>query len=279
MGAREVLQTIHGWMARLRRAIMANQLKAGILGGAALFLAASLVIFILEAVGHFSGAVRAVLLTVWVIAALAAVLAGLLWPVLRCTVLAPDDKRLARRYAGRMPTVRDRVLNALQLLERAEGANREGYSPDLILEAGREVAQDLQTVDPHALPNRKPVRFTAHAALAVGALSIVSMLIGGSSLLSAAGRVMNPGQEFEAPASVIVERLEKGKTATEPASIRGENGVYRYTYRGITAPFTYWARQGRVKSESFAVQVQELPSVRFLSVRLAPPKSTTTQTS
>jgi len=305
MGAREVLQAIHGWMARLRRAIMANQLKAGILGGAALFLAASLVIFVLEAVGHFSGAVRSVLLALWVLAALAAVLAGLLWPLLRCTVLAPDDKKLARRYAGRMPTVRDRVLNALQLLERAEGANREGYSPDLILEAGREVAQDLQTVDPHALPNRKPVRFTAHAALAVGALSIVSMLIGGSSLLSAAGRVMNPGQEFEAPApftlsikpgdvrlvrgdsltvevtaagqapaSVIVERLEKGKTAAEPASIRGENGVYRYTYRGITAPFTYWARQGRVKSESYTVQVQELPSVRFLSVRLAPPAYT-----
>ena len=200
MGAREVLQAIHGWMARLRRAIMANQLKAGALGGAALFLAVSLLIFILEAVGHFSGAVRSVLLAVWVLAALAAVLAGLLWPVLRCTVLAPDDKRLARRFAGRMPTVRDRVLNALQLLERAEGANREGYSPDLILEAGREVAQDLQTVDPHALPNHKPVRFTARAALAVGALSVIALFVGGSSLLSAAGRVMKPGQEFEAPA-------------------------------------------------------------------------------
>jgi hypothetical protein len=305
MGAREVLQAIHGWMARLKRAIMANQLMVGVLGGVALFLAVSLLILLLEAVGHFSGAVRAVLLAVWVISALAAVLTGFLWPLLRYTVLAPDDKKLARRYASRMPTVRDRVLNALQLLERAEGANREGYSPDLILEAGREVAQDLQTVDPRALPNRKPVRLTLRVALGVGALSVVSMLVGGSSLLSAAGRVMKPGQEFEppapfaltikpgdvrlvrgdsltvevtaagqAPSSVIVERLEKGKTATEPALIRGENGIYRYTYRGITTPFTYWARQGRVKSESYTVEVQELPGVRFLSVRLTPPAYT-----
>ncbi|MDD5089168.1 MAG: hypothetical protein PHI18_10285, partial [bacterium] len=305
MGAREVLQTIHGWMARLRRAIMANRLRAGALAALSAVLAASLLIAIIEAVGHLSGAARAVLLALWLLSALAALGLGIVWPILRYTIFAPDDKKLAGDYARRMPSVRDRVLNALQLLERAEGANREGYSPDLILEAGREVAEDLKPVDPRALPDRTPVRFFGRAAAAVSGVVVLVFVFAGGHLLRAADRVLQPGQEFEPPPpftltispgnielvrgdslevtvtasgaipqTITLERIEKGKTASEPVRLKSETGEFRYTYRGVTAPFTYWASEARVKSDVYNVTVQELPAVRFLSVRLTPPAYT-----
>ena len=302
MGARDVLLSIEAWMAGLRRAVMANRLKAGALAALAGFIAVSLIILSVEAVGHLSGPARAVLLALWALFAVAALGLGFVWPVLRYTLFAPSDKDLARDYAGRMPTVRDRVLNALQLLERAENANREGYSAELILEAGREVAADLQPVDPRTLPAQGPVRLSGKLALVTGGVAVLLFLIAGRPLLSAAERVMKPGEEFappapftlavspgpahlvrgdslvvdvtatgELPAAVIIERLEKGKTATEPVEIKGENGRYRYVYRGVTAPFTYWAHSGRVRSPEYEVEVEELPGIRFLSVRLAPP--------
>lgn len=305
MGAREVLLTIHGWMRGLRAAVMMNRLKAGALSALAGFLFSTILILLIETIGHLSGGARAVLLVVWVISALAALGMGIVWPILRYTVFAPDDKKLAREYAGRMQSVRDRVLNALQLLERAEGANREGYSPELILEAGREVAEDLKPLDPRSLPDKKPIRDSRRAALVIGGLFVVLVLVAGGKMLSAGERVMKPNQNFEppapfsltikpgnvrlvrgdslvveafadgkAPASVEITRQEKDKNAAEPAAVRGENGVYRYTFRGITAPFTYWAREGRVRSETYTVDVQELPGVRFLSVRLTPPSYT-----
>jgi hypothetical protein len=305
MGAREVLMTIHNWMAGLRRAVMANRLKTGALAAVAGFVAVSLLIMIIEALGHLSGAARGVLLALWVISALAALGLGIVWPLLRYTLFAPDDKSLAGTYARRMPSIRDRVLNALQLLERAEGANREGYSPDLILEAGREVAEELKPLDPRTLPEKRPLQISGRVAMAVGGVTVVLFLFAGEPLLSAGQRVMKPGQDFEppapfalsvkpgnvklvrgdsllvevtatgkAPASIMIERLEKGKTAGEPFEIRNDNGVYRYTYRGVTAPFTYWAHQGRVKSAEYQVEVQELPAVRFLSLRLTPPAYT-----
>ncbi len=305
MGAREVLLTIEAWMAGLRRAVMMNRLQVSVLAAIAGLIAVSLVIMTVEAVGHLSGTARAVLLALWALFALAALGLGLLWPVLRYTLFAPSDKDLARVYAGRMPSIRDRVLNALQLLERAENAGREGYSQELILEAGRGVAEDLQPVDPRTLPAREPVRLSGKLALISGAAAVIFMLVAGRPLLSAAERVMKPGEDFEppapftlavspgaahlvrgdslvvevtaagaVPASVIIERLENGKTATEPVEVKSGTGVFRYTYRGVTAPFTYWAHSGRVTSPEYEVEVEELPAIRFLSVRLSPPAYT-----
>ncbi|HEY3295530.1 MAG TPA: DUF4175 family protein [bacterium] len=305
MGAREVLLTIHTWMGGLRRAVLTNRLKTGALTALAGLIAISLVIMIVEALGHLSGTARAVLLALWGISALAALGLGVVWPVLRFTVFAPDDKTLAGDYARRMPSIRDRVLNALQLLERVEGANREGYSPELILEAGREVAEDLRPLDPRTLPEKRPVQLSGRLAMVAGGVAVLLFLFAGESLLSAGERVMKPGQDFEppapfalsvkpgnaqlvrgdslivevtasgkAPAAITIERLEKGKNASEPINLKSDNGVFRYVYRSVSAPFTYWAHEGRVKTPEYDVQVQELPAVRFLSLRLAPPAYT-----
>lgn len=305
MGARDVLLTIHAWMAGLRRAVIANRLQAGAMAALAAMVAVSLLIMIAEAVGHFTGSARGALLTLWGIAAVIAFALGIFWPLLRGTVFAPNDKALAHKYASRMPSVRDRVFNALQLLERAEGANREGYSSELILEAGRSVAEDLQPVDPRTLPDKKPVRIMTRLAAVTAGVAALTLLVAGGPLLAAANRVLKPNQEFAPPApftltvkpgsvqlvrgdslvveitasgqipqSITLERLENDKTAGEPVTLRNDNGRFSYVYRGITASFTYWAHEGRVHSARYAVAVQDLPGVRYLSVRLTPPPYT-----
>jgi len=124
-------------------------------------------------------------------------------------------------------------------------------------------------------------------------------------LLSAAERVMKPGEEFARPApftltitpgdvelvrgdslvvmihaegdvpeKITLERMETGKTAGEPVTLEGAEGEFKYTYKGITSSFNYWAFSGRVTTERYKVSVRELPAVRFLSIRLNPPAYT-----
>ena len=319
MGAREVLTTIRGWMAGLRRAVLANNLKSSALFAGAAFVFISLLIMLVEALGHFPGGVRLVLIGLWLLAALAALGLGIVWPLLKYTVFAPGDQKLAHDYAQRMPNIRDRVLNALQLLERADTAEKEGYSGELVLEAGREVAEDLKPINPKSLPDPKLVKVGMRAALVAAGLAALLFIFAHRPLLSAAERVMKPGEDFEppapftltiqpgnaslvrgdslvveitadgeAPAEITLERIEKGKSATEPVTLQGNSNsqseqnssehegkaVYRYTYRGITTPFTYWAQAGRVKTDKYEVAVQELPAVRFLSLKLMPPAYT-----
>ncbi len=331
MGAREVLSTISNWMTGLRRAVMANRMHAGALFAVAGFLSFTLVIMILEAVGHFSGTLRAILLGSWIVSALAALGLGIVWPLLKYTVFAPSHQQLAGEYAERLPHVKDRVLNALQLLDKVEGANREGYSTDMILAAGRDVAEELQPINPKELPDRKPVKFGQKLALGSVGVTVLFLLVAGNSLLSAGERVLKPGEEFappaaftlslkpgevelvrgdslmveiyvvgDAPEEVILERIESGKSASEPVALKtnartppslpastGEKtvsappltppqagGKVSYVYRGITAPFTYWARAGDVTSEKYKVSVKELPTVKFLSLRVQPPAYT-----
>jgi hypothetical protein len=305
MGALEVLTSISNWMSGLRRAVMMNRLKSSALISLAGLLVVSLAVLLLEAFSHFSGSVRAVLFAIWGVALLAALGLGIVWPVLRYTVFAPSDKKLAGEYAKRIPRVRDRVLNALQLLERVETANSEGYSTDLMLEAGREVAEELVPINPKELPDKKPLRLGYRYAMIAGVAVVLLLAVAGGPLLSAAERVMKPGQDFAKPApfelkilpgdaelvrgdslvvkvnatgtvprQVTLERMETGKAAGEPITLDGRNGEFRYVYRGVTSSFNYWAYSGSVTTEKFKATVRELPAVRYLSVRLSPPAYT-----
>jgi len=304
MGAQEILMTIRGWMAGLRRAAFGTRLRAGLFGVVAAVLALTLFVTILEAVFRLPEEGRWILLGLWAVGSLAALGYGLLWPVAQCVLVPSSDERLASHYAERMPSIRDRVLNALQLLRRVD--NREGYSVDLILEAGRDVAEDLKPINPRDLPDRKPVRLFGRAFLASGVLAALMFLIFGGPLISAGNRVLHADEEFappppftlsiepgsctvlrgdslavtvtatgNVPDEVILERLERGKVATEPVILRdhGENR-FRYTYRGVATSFSYWAHAGRVETERYEVTVRELPAVRSLSVRLTAPAYT-----
>ncbi len=305
MGAQEILLTIRGWIASLRRAAFGTRLRAGIFGAVAGILVLAIFITVLEAIFRLPGDGRLVLLVLWVIGTIAVLGYGLVWPIVKRILLPPTDELLASRFAERLPAVRDRVLNALQLLRRVDD-NREGYSVDLILEAGREVAEDLKPINPRDLPDRKPVRLFGRALLASAALSLLMFALFGGALVSAGERVLNPDEEFASPPpfhlgiqpgsctvlrgdslavtvtatgnvpdEITLERLERGKVASEPVTLKvQQEGVFRYTYRAVTASFIYWAHSGRVKSERYEVSVRELPAVRALSVRLVYPRYT-----
>ncbi|MBU1936243.1 hypothetical protein KKG05_02510, partial [bacterium] len=305
MGAQEILLTIRDWIANLRRAAFGTRLRAGIFGAVAGILALAIFITVLEAIFHLPGDGRLMLLILWIIGTAVALSYGLIWPLMKRMFLPPTDELLATRFAERIPSVRDRVLNALQLLRRVDN-NPEGYSVDLILEAGREVAEDLKPINPRDLPDKKPVRIFARAFIGSAALALLMFAFFGGALVSAGERVLKPDEEFASPPpfqlaiqpgsctvlrgdslavtvtatgnvpdDIILERLESGKVASEPVTLKAQQkGVFRYTYRAVTASFAYWAHSARVKSERYNVSVKELPAVRALSVRLVYPRYT-----
>lgn len=309
MGAQEILVTIRGWIGALRRAAFGTRLRAGILGAVAAVLALALFITIFESLFRLPGTGRLVLLVLWILGSLAAIGYGLVWPFVQRFFTPASDERLAKRFAERLPSVRDRILNALQLLRRVDD-NREGYSVDLILEAGREVAEDIKPINPRDLPDKQPVRFFGRAFLATAGLSALMFAIFGGALVSAGERVLKPDEEFAAPPpfqlmvrpgtcmvlrgdslavtvtatgkvpdEITLERLERGKVASEPVTLKGNGeGHFKYTYRAVTTSFSYWAHSGRVKTERYDVSVRELPTVRSLSVRLVPPSYTGMET-
>jgi hypothetical protein len=305
MGAQEILMTLRGWMMGLRRAVFGTRLRAGLFGAVAGVLALALFVTLLEAIFRLPGTGRYILLALWLLGSLAALGVGILWPVAKRVFAPPSDEKLAGFYAERIPSIRDRVLNALQLLKRVDD-NREGYSVELILEAGRDVATNLKPINPHDLPDKRPVRLFGRALLGSAALSALMLAILGGTLVSAGVRVLRPDEEFappapfslvvrpgsctvlrgdslaviikavgKAPAEITLERLERGKVASEPVTLKMQSGdEFRYTYRGIASSFNYWAYSGVVETERYQVDVRELPAVRSLSVKLTPPSYT-----
>ncbi|MBM3324838.1 MAG: hypothetical protein FJY66_04140, partial [Calditrichaeota bacterium] len=305
MGAQEILMTLRGWMTGLRRAVFGTRLRAGLFGALAAVLALALFVTLLEAIFRLPGEGRYVLLALWLLGSLAALGVGILWPLAKRIFAPPSDEKLAGFYADRMPSIRDRVLNALQLLKRVDD-NREGYSVDLILEAGRDVAEDLKPINPRDLPDKRPVRLFGRALLASSVFAALMFAIFGGALVSAGERVLRPDEEFappapfslvvrpgsctvlrgdslavivkaigKAPSEITLERLERGKVASEPVTLKGNGeGEFRYTYRGIATTFSYWVYSGTVESERYQVEVRELPAVRSLSIRLIPPTYT-----
>jgi len=308
MGAREVLTTIRNWMAGLRRAVLLNTLKSHALLALAAFVVVTLLVLISESLGHFSGGARSVLLGLWGASAIAALGLGVVWPILKYTLFAPTDQKLAGQYAERIPGIRDRVLNALQLLDKVDNAERDGVSPELILAAGRGVAEELIPIAPATLPDRMIVKRNARYALFSSVAAVALLVVFGGPLMSAAERVMNPNQDFSIPAAfsltiepgdvelvrgdslkvvvkatgeipreVTITRQEKGRTADAPLTVEGVNGEFIVTWTGLATSFDYWAYSGPVSSAKYTATIQELPAVRYLSVTLTPPAYTDLQ--
>ena len=309
MGAREVLSTIRNWMAGLRRAVLVNTLKSHALFALAALVSVTLLVLVLESLGHFSGSARAVLLGLWTVSAIAALGLGVVWPILKFTAFAPTDQKLAGDYAQRMPGIRDRVLNALQLLDHVENADREGVSPELILAAGRGVAEELVPISPATLPDKTYVKKNARYALFTSVAAVALLIVFGGPLMSAAERVMNPGKDFSPspefvlhvapgdvelvrgdslkvvvtatgtlPKELTITRKEKGRSADSPLIVAGdEHGQYTVTWSGLASTFEYWAYAQNVSSEKYTATIQELPAVRYLSLTLTPPAYTELQ--
>ncbi|MCB9357434.1 MAG: hypothetical protein H6505_02585 [Calditrichaeota bacterium] len=306
MGAREVLSTIRNWMAGLRRAVLLNTLKSHALYALAALVTVTLLVLVFESLGHFGGSTRGILAALWGVSALAAVGFGIAWPILKFTLFAPNDQKLAGQYAERMPTIRDRVVNAMQLLDKVENAERDGVSPELILAAGRGVAEELIPIAPASLPDKTGVRKGARYALFSSVAAIALLVVFGRPLFAAAERVMNPDKDFSPcpdfvlhiapgdvelvrgdslkvivtatgtlPRDLTITRQERGRTADAPLTVTGdEHGQYTLTWTGLATTFEYWAYSGNVKTKKYTATIKELPAVRYMSVTLTPPAYT-----
>ncbi len=191
-------------------------------------------------------------------------------------------------------------------MDKVENADRDGVSPELILAAGRGVAEELVPIAPATLPDRTFLRKGTRYALFTSVAAIALLIVFGGPLMSAAERVMNPGRDFSPspefvlhvapgdvelvrgdsmkvivtatgtlPKEVTITRKEKGRTADSPLTVEGdEHGQYTVTWSGLATTFEYWAYAQNVVSDKYTATIQELPAVRYLSVTLSPPAYT-----
>lgn len=185
---------------RTRWRIRAGRWLAFALGWSALPPLLLTLFAVLEHLGSHEPATRATLreglgaaLLLW---PLGLALAALWHFVLRRS--RPDRLETAARLGWGSDAVRDRLLNALQIVE-AGRENRAGYDPELILASLDAVVPDLASVDMRrVLPlaaRRKGLRVAGFGWL----LGALLLLLGGADARLALRRVAEPTRDFRPP--------------------------------------------------------------------------------
>jgi hypothetical protein len=211
-----------------------------------------------------------------------------------------DDIATARRVAT-LPEVRDRLVNAFQLLSARESPA--GTSPDLIDASLVALGSELEAVDFTAVVDRSAA---GRALRRLSALALASVLVVGlfpSSISDAAFRLLHYQEAFAAqpPFTFIVEPgnaevvrgsevtlrfrtpgavvpllrltlLRDGETVAEVRTLTpGNDGVFTYAVSALRATLTYHGEAEEVSSPEYTLRVIDRPAVRLLTVMLQPP--------
>lgn len=281
-------------------------------------VALSLVAVLLaESTFHFSSFVRTVLFFLVLLVSLATAFFYVVLPALRIAGLLQSESKfeLAVQVGKRFPTIRDRLLNILQLQKELD----EGtclYSPELIDASFSDLGRDLVDVNFLDVIDLNRYRSLRRTSGLVAACCILTVAVVPSSFLSAAERLINFGKDFQPPAQytfeVVPGNVEIVKGEPVPISIRvvpgvvsarqlrqmaltlvwrgsgqtrseetviypDSNGVYQKTLESVRLTTQYYARLDGVESERYTLTVLDRPVVRSFQVRLDYPSYTRIQ--
>jgi hypothetical protein len=295
----------HRRLADTRRKIERTALIAHTAGALVALLLFLLVSLILEDLLLLPGPVRALLFWLFMLSAAALVSwriaphVGRLFGILK----NEDDVATARRV-GRLPEVRDRLVNALQLLagrETQSGTSGELVDASLIL-----LAEELEPIDFSSIVDRSQ----AHRSLKrLAGLTLAAVLVAGifpSPLSEAAFRLLHYEEVFAAPApfafvvhpgdvsvvkgervtlrittegmqvkTVSLTMLREGETIPEVQQLApGPDGDFSFTVAAIHATTRYRAEAGGVRSREYRIRVLDRPAVRLMRCVLQPPAYT-----
>jgi hypothetical protein len=289
------------WLNRLRRRGKLLALGAGGIWLVAVAATLLLVVPVLEAIFRFSSDGR------WVLVISSATIAGLViffgvlrpWISLIFFQRRPLDETLASKVGQRIPSILDRLLNALQLGKLLKD-NREGYSSDLALEAVDRVARDLDSVELRSVEGNARVKRAAKIMLGVVLVTAVAYIAGSSTLFASLHRVSNPSKDFPRPLpfQLIVTpgdtKALKGDTVQVEIAVQGRmpakirlfaqadsrkdaddynlvadrDSVFRFSLGPVRK---YWAASGPVAAGPYRLTVRERPFIRSLQAKVIPP--------
>jgi hypothetical protein len=292
------------WLNRLRRRGKLLAMSAGGMWSIAVAAALLLVVPVLEAIFRFSSTGR------WILAISSVVIAGLVifLGILRHGISLllfkryPRDEALASKVGQRVPSILDRLLNALQLGKLLRD-NREGYSHDLALEAVDRVARDLEFVDLRSVERNVGIKRAAKIMIGAVLVTAVAYIAGSGTLSASLHRVSNPSKDFPRPLpfQLLVTpgdtKALKGDTVQVKIAVQGRmpakirlftqadsrkeaddynlladrDSVFRFALGPVRESMKYWAESGPVAAGPYRLTVRERPFIRNLQAKVIPP--------
>ena len=294
-------------LGEVRREQLKVRARRGLYLFSGTFFLLVVVVTFAEALGHFSVPVRTALFLVTVAACLG-FMGWFLGPsVARWLGLipGPDDDALAGLVGRHFPGVRDRLLNAFQLV-RSSSAEQKVRTSDALVEAAfRQVNQDVKDLDFLAVVNREPSRRAGKLALILAGVALVPILALPVSMGSGFNRLLHFSTSFASPAPFLLQvspgdrEVVKGESVEievrasgkkKPAGVElfllpegqeapdrhelepGPDGVFRYSVPSLRRTTTYFVQAGSVESPEFVLTVVDRPVIRTFRVKLQPPR-------
>jgi hypothetical protein len=274
-------------------------------------------VLLAESLFHFSASVRTILFFFILFALLAASFVYPILPVLRMmgVVQSASNLELAAQVGKRFPTIRDRLLNLLQLQHEMQ-ENKSLYSPELVDASFSDLADHLERVNFLEVIDPARYRSIRKTSLLIGASCVGIGLLLHPLLLDAAVRLIHFRQEYTPPAQYSFEILpgnkeivkgetititvrvasafisprqlrqmplafhwrHEGQTRVEEAVVYSDtNGVFHKTLPSIRTTTYYYVRFEGVESDHYTLTVLDRPVVRSFQVRLDYPAYTRIQ--
>ncbi|MBN1447901.1 MAG: DUF4175 family protein [Bacteroidetes bacterium] len=217
-----------------------------------------------------------------------------------------SEDAVALQVGAHFPSVKDRLLNAMQVFREMRRERHVAWSPGLVDAGFRDVADAFEHLDLTPVVDTTPAKRAGRSAL-IGVLfaaALFAMLPG--TLGSALSRVVQFGTDFAPPApfDFVVEpgdreavkgeelRLTATTTATKQpeitfhlreegqeefdpvVTVKDSSGIHVHTIPAIRGSVIYYAEAAGYRSRQFRIDVVDRPFVRSLRVRLTFPSYT-----
>ncbi|MDH4069729.1 MAG: hypothetical protein OEV30_04840 [Ignavibacteria bacterium] len=212
-----------------------------------------------------------------------------------------SDFETAAGIGRLVPSLKDRLLNALQLVSDADSGRR--YSGELVQAAFEDVLKVVDESDLNSTTDFRPSRVKAALAGGTALLTIGLFLLSSGALPEALNRVWSYGTEFTIPPPfrLVLEpgdtEVLKGKPVTFVVRIEGESpdpvqlfarpesqerfellelrnerrGVYRHQIGTAARSLVYYARSGDAETEQYRLTVLNPPLIRSMRLTVSPP--------
>ncbi|HEX2963671.1 MAG TPA: DUF4175 family protein [Ignavibacteriales bacterium] len=296
---------------KLSKREYANLSLAGLAFTLIIAVSLYLILSILEAAGNFSSAVRTTFFLIFLIASIGSFGYLFLYPFSKYLNIfsRPDYNETARKVGNFFPSIKDELLNAMQLIQVKENGGGRYYSQNLADAAFQQVYLKTKSVNFNEAVSftkaRKMFRYLSAAVLAAAILFTAF-----SSLRAASYRLINFGSEFIPPAKFTFDvkpgdsEVTKGEDVKIRIKVFGpkpkdvtlavkyveqaefeekelhadSSGNYYFEIPAVRSSFAYYVSAEDVQSRQFNITVVDKPIIRSMDVTVTPPSYSGGQT-
>lgn len=214
-----------------------------------------------------------------------------------------DIEKLASRLGEKVPQIRDRLLNVIQILNNKD--NKYGYSPLLSYESLNRIYNDLKNVNFSVIIDKEQLKKPFIFTLLTLFLTIPIFFFNSNFFIQATYRIIHYNQFFQPPApfEIYVEpgnvEITRGDSVQVNITVNGKapdqlnlnfknieqkdfetlnlkifDKKSSYIFKLIKEDFEYYVNYGDISTDKYIVKVVDRPIIRNLHVSIIPPSYT-----